>query len=306
LSSDPPAAARRVLRLGTYQILYRDDIPDYAAVGTTVEAAPKRFRGLTNAILRQITRSKVEFPDRATELSYPDWIYEQLVHDLGLERAELALEQMNSSAEATHRADGYTQDLASQWVVELLEAQPGELVVDLCAAPGGKATALASSGALVVAADLQPHRVDLIVDNATRLHLKNLYPMISDALHPAIRPHSADLVLIDAPCSGLGVLRRRPDARWRIDSKSPERLASLQRNLVDAAVGLLAPGGRLAYSVCTLTSQETLGIDEYISLAYPHLQALAAPSGPWEPWGRGALLLPQVSNTDGMCLFRYS
>jgi len=306
LSSDPPPAARRLLRLGAYQVAYRDDIPDYAAVGTTVEAAPKRFRGLANAVLRQVTRSAIEFPDRPTELSYPDWIYQQLVQDLGLERAESALEHMNLSAEATHRADGYTQDLASQWVVELLEVQPGQLVVDLCAAPGGKATGLASAGAVVIAADLQPHRVDLIVDNSSRLHLDNLHPMISDALQPAIRPGSADHVLLDAPCSGLGVLRRRPDARWRIDSKSPQRLAALQRNLVDAAVGLLAPHGTLAYSVCTLTAQETLGIDEYIGLAYPHLQALPAPSGPWEPWGRGALLLPQASNTDGMCLFRYS
>ncbi len=306
LSSDPPPAARRVLRLGAYQLAYREDIPDYAAVGTTVEAAPKRFRGLTNAVLRQVTRSKIEFPDEQTELSYPDWIYEQLVTDLGHERAVAALRNMNSSAEATHRADGYTQDLASQWVVELLAVQPGELVIDLCAAPGGKATGCAAAGGVVIAADLQPHRVDLIVENASRLGLENLLPMVGDALHPGLRPHSADLVLLEAPCSGLGVLRRRPDARWRIDSQAPQRLASLQRDLVDAAVGLLAPGGRLAYSVCTLSAVETTGVDEYIQQRYPELEALSPPTGPWQPWGRGAILLPQAEDTDGMCLFVYS
>ncbi|MEI7886193.1 MAG: transcription antitermination factor NusB [Actinomycetes bacterium] len=305
LNSDPPPAARRVLRLGAYQLAYRDDIPDYAAVGTTVEAAPKRFRGLVNAVLRQVARSAVEFPDEATRLSYPDWIFAQLVEDLGHPRAVAALEEMNTPAEATRRSDGYTQDLASQWVVDLVEIQPGELVVDLCAAPGGKATGCATAGAVVVASDLQPHRVELIVENARQLDLPQLLPMVSDALRPAIRAGSADVVLLDAPCSGLGVLRRRPDARWRVDSKAPVRLAALQRKLVDAAVTLLAPGGRLVYSVCTLTAVETLGVDEYVRKAYPHLAALSLPDSPWEPWGRGAILLPQIASTDGMCLFQY-
>lgn len=305
LSSDPPPAARRALRLGAYQLAYRDDIPDYAAVGTTVEAAPKRFRGLVNAVLRQVTRSDIEFPDEPTELSYPDWIYQHLVKDLGRDRAVAAMRSMNLSAEATHRADGYTQDFASQWVVELLQVKPGQLVFDLCAAPGGKATGCASAGATVIAADLQTHRVDLIADNASRLNLPSLFPVVCDALHPAFRAASADIVLVDAPCSGLGVLRRRPDARWRIDAEAPKRLAALQRGLVDAAVSLLAPNGTLAYSVCTLTAEETIGVDEYILNTYPHLLPLEAPPGPWEPWGSGAMLLPQAADTDGMCLFRY-
>jgi 16S rRNA (cytosine967-C5)-methyltransferase len=75
---------------------------------------------------------------------------------------------------------------------------------------------------------------------------------------------------------------------------------------VDAAVGLLAPGGRLAYSVCTLSAVETTGVDEYIQQRYPELEALSPPAGPWQPWGRGAILLPQAEDTDGMCLFVYS
>ena len=83
LTSDPPPAARRALRLGAYQLAFRNDLPDYAVVSATVAAAPKRFRGLVNAVLRRVATAPVEFPDDATRLSYPDWIVERLVADLG-------------------------------------------------------------------------------------------------------------------------------------------------------------------------------------------------------------------------------
>ncbi|MGB3410928.1 MAG: transcription antitermination factor NusB [Microthrixaceae bacterium] len=305
LSSDPPPAARRVLRLGAYQLAYRPDVPTYAAVSATVDAAPKRFRGLTNAVLRNVSSSAVEFPDEGTRLSYPDWIMELLVRDLGREDAIAALEQMNESAAQSVRSDGYTQDLASQKVVELVDARSGELVLDLCAAPGGKATGIAASGAQVVAADLQPHRVGLIAANAQKFGLGRTFPMVADALQPPFRAGVADRVLLDAPCSGLGVLRRRPDARWRLEEDAPERLADLQKRMVTAALATLKPGGTLVYSVCTLTAVETLGVDDYIAAKHPELEPLEIPSEPWRRWGRGAMLLPQEEGTDGMCLFRY-
>ena len=119
------------------------------------------------------------------------------------------------------------------------------------------------------------------------------------------RPGAADRVLLDAPCSGLGVLRRRPDARWRIDPGAVERLAGLQRRLIDAAVRLLRPGGVLIYSVCTLSSAESLGVDDHVAAAHPQLEALPPPGSPWRPWGRGAVLLPQTLGTDGMFIARY-
>ena len=305
LGSAPPPAARRVLRLGAYQLAFRDDIPAYAAVGTTVEAAPKRFRGLTNAVLRKVSTAAIEYPDEPTRLSYPDWIVERLRSDLGPDDAVAALEAMNEPARATLRDDGYTQDLASQWVVELVEASPDDLVLDLCAAPGGKATGIASGGATVVAADLQPHRVGLIADNVHRLGSSGVVVMVADGMHPALRPGVADRVLLDAPCSGVGVLRRRPDARWRLDPDAPERLAALQRHLIDAAVPLLRPGGTLVYSVCTLTAVESLGVDDHVARVHPQMVALTPPPAPWAPWGRGAVLLPQRAGTDGMCIFRY-
>jgi len=129
--------------------------------------------------------------------------------------------------------------------------------------------------------------------------------LTADATRLPLRPGSADRVLVDAPCSGLGVLRRRPDARWRVQADLPERLSVLQRDVLDAAVALLRPGGTLVYSVCTLTAAESTAVDDHLSARHPGLVALEAVGEPWQPWGRGAMVLPQTAGTDGMCLFRY-
>jgi 16S rRNA (cytosine967-C5)-methyltransferase len=308
LTSDPPPAARRALRLGAYQLAFRRDIPSYAAVAATVEAAPKRFRALTNAVLRKVSDAPVEFPDVATRLSYPDWVVDRLVTDLGSADALDALEAMDRSPEVTRREDGYVQDRASQWVAASVGAGDGDVVVDLCAAPGGKATAMGGavgSAGIVVAADLQPTRLGLVADNIARLGLSDVVAVVADATSPPFRPLGADRVLVDAPCSGLGVLRRRPDARWRIDADAPERLAALACRIMEQAVGLVRPGGTLVYSVCTLTAAETLGVDDHVARDHPALVPLSPPDAPWRPWGRGAILLPQWADTDGMCLFRY-
>ena len=201
------------------------------------------------------------------------------------------------------------QDKASQWVAAAVGAQAGERVADVCAAPGGKATALAATGAFVVAADSRPHRVHLIATNAERLPRADgsghLVVVAADALRSPLREASFDRVLVDAPCSGLGVLHRRPDARWSRNTGDVDQLARLQRQLVIAALGLLRPGGLLVYSVCTLTSEETTGVDNWLAHHRPDLVALPPPDQPWQPIGRGARLLPQRAATDGMALFRY-
>lgn len=289
---------RRLLRLGAYQLHYAE-VAAHAAVSETVSLAPQKVRGLVNAVLRKIAgEGGVAWPDDATRLSYPDWIVARLREDLGDDQALAALVQMNEPAEMTVRDDGYRQDLASQWVASLVGASGGDDVVDLCAAPGGKATAIAATGARVVALDVHPSRAALIVDNGLRT------VAVADGRRPPLRPRSFDRVLVDAPCSGLGALRRRPDARWRIEADAVSRLARLQRELVDAAVTLLRPGGTLVYSVCTLTNAESLGVDEYVASTHPDLVPLPPPDAPWRPWGRGALLLPQDAGTDGMTILR--
>lgn len=298
LTRDLDLRVRNALRLGAYQLHFLG-LPPHAAVGETVEVAPKAARGLVNAVLRRVADNPVTWPDEATRLSYPDWILERLTTDLGEVDALAALEVMSTAPPVSERADGYVQDRASQWVAEAVGAQPGERVADLCAAPGGKATALAATGAMVVAADIRARRVGLIRANAPRLPI-----LVADAARPPLRPGSLDRVLIDAPCSGLGTLRRRPDARWRIDAASPERLATVQRTLVEAAIPLLRPGGTLVYSACTLTAVETQGIDHHLAVAHPELVPVDPPGPPWHACGRGARLLPQHADTDGMYLLR--
>lgn len=302
-----PPAARRALRLGAYQLLQRPDIPPYAAVSATVAATPKRFRGLLNAVLRRVADEDLDRPpepaEPATRLSYPDWIVARLVEDLGESRALRALEAMNRPPRTSVRPDGYVQDPASQMVAALVGARPGEVVLDLCAAPGGKATAMAASGAFVAALDRGASRVRLLVGNLARFGGGDAVALRGDAVSVPFRPSGADRVLLDAPCSGLGVLRRRADARWRVTSTAPEELAVLQRAMLDAAAPCLRPGGVLVYSVCTLTVAETLEVDEHLRRRHPDLHA-EPPGPPWEQWGRGGILLPADLH-DGMCVFRY-
>jgi 16S rRNA (cytosine967-C5)-methyltransferase len=299
---------RTLLRLGAYQLAYLDT-PPHAAVDTTVSLAPRRTRGFVNAVLRRVaatgSAASQDWPDDATRLSYPDWIVERLTRDLGATDALDALAAMNQAAHDVVRPDGYHQDLASQWVGASVAAQPGERVLDLCAGPGGKATALAAGGATVIAADAREGRARLVVANAAMVGSPDLHVVAGDGRRPPFVESSFDRVLVDAPCSGLGSLRRRPDARWRADLGSVTRLAALQHELVLAASSLLRPGGQLTFSVCTMTEAETSAIDEWMATTRPALVVddVGPPPGDgWAPRGRGWLLLPQTSGTDGMYL----
>jgi 16S rRNA (cytosine967-C5)-methyltransferase len=299
LVRDLDQPTRNLLRLGAYQLHFLQT-PPHAAVSATVGIAPGKTRGLANAVLRRVAEAPVEWPDDATRLSYPDWIVERLTVDLGRDEAMDALAAMNQPPEVTERADGYVQDRASQWVAAAVEAQPGDRVADLCAAPGGKATLLHGT---VVASDVSPARAGLVRGNAERTG-HPVAVVVADARRPPYRPGTFDRVLVDAPCSGLGVLRRRPDARWRVTPEAVDRLAALQREILGAAVSLLRPGGTLVYSVCTLTAAETLGIDDWLAASHPELRPLPPPGAPWRPHGRGAHLLPHFAQTDGMAMLR--
>ena len=305
------AQVRAALRLGAYQLGWTR-IPPHAAVSATVAEVAGPGRAVVNAVLRRVAsevgRGLVAWPDAATELSYPDWIVERLDTDLGRDRAREALRTMNEPATVSVRPDGYIQDPASQMIATHLLPLVGDgPVLDMCAAPGGKATGLAgdpggTATGLVVAADLSPARAAVVAANAGRTAKANVSTVVADGTTPPFRPGGFSLVLVDAPCSGLGVLRRRPDARWRIGPADIERLAALQRRLLTSAAGLLRPGGVLAYSVCTLSVAETASIDNWLRRSFPDLQPLPPPGPPWTPAGRGALLLPQAADTDGMFL----
>lgn len=296
---------RRVLHLGAYQLVFLKT-PDYAGVDATVEVAPLRSRGFVNAVLRKVARDvEPEWPDLATELSYPDWIVETLIRELGEDRGIAALRAMNRPAPVTTRSDGYVQDVASQLVGKFVSAQAGEWVLDLCAAPGGKATAIASSGATVVAVELHAKRAALITENAEKLRLTDrIHVLQADGTRLPLVPGTFERVLVDAPCSGLGSLRRRADARWRIEENDIGQLVHLQRRLMKTAAEQVCVGGWIVYSACTLTTAESTGLDEWVQTALPNLAIGPRPEDRgWEPWGRGARLLP--GDTDGMVTYTY-
>ena len=138
--------------------------------------------------------------------------------------------------------------------------------------------------------DLSPERVPVVT---------------SDGLAPPFASGTFDRVLVDAPCSGIGSLRRRADARWRLDAEAPERLSALQTTLLESGSDLVKPGGTLVYSVCTLTAVETTVVAERFAAAHPDWVALDIPGDPWDRWGSGAILLPQSVGSDGMGLFRW-
>jgi 16S rRNA (cytosine967-C5)-methyltransferase len=175
----------------------------------------------------------------------------------------------NATALPSFLAGRFTvQDEASQLVVGLLDPQPGERVLDTCAAPGGKATAIAERVGMhgsVLALDRHPGRLDLVRRSARRLSLGRLECRPFDAtldlteLAPA---GGFERVLVDAPCSGLGSLRRNPDARWRVRPTDPARLAEVQKALLARASRVLVRGGALVYSTCTLLPEENEAVVE--------------------------------------------
>jgi len=164
-----------------------------------------------------------------------------------------------ASSEAFRRGWISVQDEASQMVALLLGVRPGQRVLDLCAAPGGKTATLARAAgpaALVVASDVHLHRLHLLGGNLARVGAKNVRLIALNAEQPL--PFSApfDRILVDAPCSGTGTLSRNPEIRWRVKPEDLPELAARQTAILRAALDMLAPGGRLVYSTCSLEPEE--------------------------------------------------
>jgi 16S rRNA (cytosine967-C5)-methyltransferase len=186
-------------------------------------------------------------------------------------------------------------DPSSVAAARAVAAEPGQRVLDLAAAPGGKTAILwdvmVGSG-LLVAADRNRRRV---LSARRRLDKMGIRPhwVVMDGSRPALRSDSFDRVLLDAPCTGLGTLRRRPEIRHRLDRASPARAAALQSVLLAEALRLVKPGGRVVYSVCTVFPEETIEMVAGLPAA--------PPAGlPGRAWGNGLLLAPHLTGTDGM------
>ncbi len=176
-------------------------------------------------------------------------------------------------------ADGWyqVQDEASMLIAHLLGAKPGERILDACSAPGGKTThvcALGENAVDLLALDLHPQRVRLVESGARRLGCQGIETRAWDLTRPPefLPPQSFDRVLVDAPCSGLGVLRRNPEIRWRRSAKDVTVMAEQQRSILANTAPLVKPGGRLLYSLCTLTVEETTGVVQAFLADHPEFE----------------------------------
>ena len=290
---DPPV--RTALRLGAYQLAYLEGVPAHAAANESVElvraAGLERAVAFTNAVMRRLAEGigplLDSLPEGPLRHSYPDWVAEVWERDLGREEALALMRAQNEPPETVVRvvrgevdgeptdvpgalrvarvderalAEGrvWPQSRASQVAGLAVGSREGERVLDLCAAPGGKATMLRGE---VVAIEIHDGRARELEENVRRLGATNVRVVHADALDLPPEPTGFDRALVDAPCSGLGVLAQRPDLRWRA-----RPLPELQLALLRAAAERVRPGGTILYAVCTINADENEAVVDASSL----------------------------------------
>jgi len=326
---DPPV--RAALRLGAYELGFMQT-PRHAAVNEAVElvrsARLERAVAFTNAVLRRVADGigplLDSLPEGALKHSYPDWVEQVWTRDFGRETALALMRAQNEAPERVVRliwgdpvgepteipgayrvervdeqalAEGriWPQSRASQLAGLVVGARQGDRTLDLCAAPGGKATQLEGD---VTAVEKHPGRARELEENLLRLGASNVSVVCADALELAPELRDYDRALVDAPCSGLGVLASRPDLRWRAHP-----LPELQLDLLRAAADRVRPGGTIVYSVCTLNADENEAIVDAVGLA---------PEPLGEEWPRFAhpkrpeflLTRPDLHETSGFFIAR--
>ena len=205
--------------------------------------------------------------------------------------------------EALELVSGVIQDPAASLVVEYVAPARGSMVADLCAAPGGKALALSEAAGGVFASDLSRRRLARIVEGWRRLAghepgRARLWPVVADARLPPIG--QADTVLVDAPCSGTGTLRRHPDGRWRLTAESMRTLVRAQNAILDGAASVVPRGGLLVYATCTLEPEENWCQVESFLARHPGFRVEPGAGPKSFVDGRGCLVvLPHESGFDG-------
>ena len=360
---------RDVLRLGAYQILFLDRVPDSAAVSEAVRMVKDRRRqraaGFVNAVLRKLSREKERLPALPAEgaaaalslrYSHPQWLVERLLELLGREEAEEFLRLDNAGVPTTIQLHPLTctpeeltgrlaasgaeaaphpwmpqcwelrgggaledlpafqagafqvQDAAAKAAVLAAGAEPGARVLDVCAAPGGKSFAAAMAmedRGEVVSCDIHPHKLALIEKGARRLGLRSIRTALADGREPRGEWQDAfDLVVCDVPCSGMGVIRKKPDVRY----KDPGRLSGLPRTqgaILENASRYVRPGGVLLYATCTILPEENQGVTEAFLSRHPDFTREAFTLPGREEENDGSLTLwPQRHGTDGFYICR--
>ncbi len=311
---------RNALRLGTYQLLFMDSVPDSAAVNETVNLVRKKglsgLSGFANGVLRNIAREKDKILGKAEKnisirYSCPEWICSYFETTYGLETAEqilrglqrnpdmtvrvnlskttpqklqeslsgkginvtagvhhsyaLLLSDVDNLSELSEFKDGLfqVQDESSMFVCEKAGIKAGDVVIDVCAAPGGKTlhaadiiNSLGGKGK-VISRDISEAKLRLIRENIDRSGFTCIIPEVHDALDADEELFGkADVVLCDAPCSGLGIIAKKPDIKYNMTPEKQEELAKLQRQILSVVCRYVKPGGTLMYSTCTINTKE--------------------------------------------------
>jgi 16S rRNA (cytosine967-C5)-methyltransferase len=242
------------LRMGIYQLRYLDRIPPHAAISESVElikrARKRSAAGFANAVLRKVDRDPVAWPDRATELSHPQWLLERWDRQYGPETAA-AIARTNLRVPETYveATTGRIQDIGSQSIVPLLRLAPGLTFLDLCAAPGNKTAQALASGVRAIACDIHGRRL-------AALKTLGIDLVVLDGTRPLPFNRRFDRILIDAPCSGTGTLVRNPEIKWRLRPDDLADLHARQVALLEQGRRALAPDGLLVYSTCSLEREE--------------------------------------------------
>jgi 16S rRNA (cytosine967-C5)-methyltransferase len=319
--------AETILLIGAAQILWLD-VPDHAAVDLSVRLAQAdrraaRYAGLVNAVLRRVAQNNAGAGDDHGARDTPKWLFERWSKHYGTETAH-AIAEANGHESALdltvkQDADSWAERLRGRvlptgtvrtlaqgsvallpgfregawWVQDAAAALPARLlgdarglnVADLCAAPGGKTAQLALAGANVIAVDRSPVRIGRLRENLMRLSLK-AETIVADALEWQGGPF--DAILLDAPCSSTGTIRRHPDVPWLKSEADISALTPLQQRLLDRAIELLKPGGRLVYCVCSLEAEEAE--EQIAALLARDPRVARVPVAPQEVGGRGEFL----------------
>ena len=358
-------AVRNILRLGTYQVLFLDRVPDHAAVSQSVEQARAHSRnprsaGLVNGILRSLTRQKGELrqpEELSVRYSHPQWLVDTFARRLPEDELEALLAadngepptciQVNTCKTDTHslvdtlseegmkvhphpwlpdclllestgnleqsaafqRGLFYVQDAAAKLAVLAADPKPNMAVLDACAAPGGKsfAAAIAMEGrGSITSCDIHPHKMELIQAGARRLGFDCISAEVLDGKAcKADFLDKFDLVIADVPCSGLGIIRKKPDIRYK-DPKPLEGLPRVQTAILDNVARYVKPGGTLLYATCTLLERENEAV--VISFCEKHsdftLEAFQLPQ-PFGMCSSGMVTCwPHRHGTDGFFFAR--
>lgn len=315
------AETRDVLRVGVCQLLILK-IPDHAAIFETVECARGPVRGLINAVLRRVAHFRARFVrdmdqlEPAIQFSHPYWLFKRWKKLFGLKNTIALMDWNNIPAEtflrpnllnppppevpepedyleAVQSGHYYITDPSTARAPELLAPQPGETILDACAAPGGKAIQIAGlmqNKGLLVCTDSNEKRLPRLEENLTRCGVTNNEIAIHDWTQAAPEKWHGffDGILLDVPCSNTGVLRRRVDTRWRLQAKDIEALTVIQHQILENVLPCLKAGGRIIYSTCSIDPEEN--IELVTAFAEKHDQITL---------GEHQQLLPFADDCDG-------